>query len=204
MVITNALVSALLNLVLLAGIPFLVYYAFHRLRHQRRFGEVARRAGLQRGEPRYIAYSAAFAAVVVAGLIIWPPSMEASVRQGSSFQAFEGLGLGTPAAVMALLYGVFTTGFSEELLFRGLLTGSLSRRLSLRWANLAQAVLFLLPHLAVLSFAPELWGILPVIFVGALFLGWVRIKSGSMLGPWLIHAAVNITMGLSIAVRTAP
>ena len=28
-----------------------------------------------------------------------------------------------------------------------------------------QAAIFLLPHLAILSFAPELWGILPIVFV---------------------------------------
>jgi membrane protease YdiL (CAAX protease family) len=37
---------------------------------------------------------------------------------------------------MALLYGVVKTGFSEELLFRGLIAGSLSRRLPLLWATL--------------------------------------------------------------------
>ena len=47
---------------------------------------------------------------------------------------------------MALLYGVVKTGFAEELLFRGLIAGSLGRRLPLVWANLLQALIFLLPH----------------------------------------------------------
>lgn len=37
----------------------------------------------------------------------------------------------------------------------------------------------------------------------ALFAGWVRIKSGSIFGPWLIHAWLNIATCLSAAVRTA-
>ena len=53
--LANAIASALLNVVLLAGIPFLVYYLWHRLKHGRRLPEVARRAGLQVGDPKYIA-----------------------------------------------------------------------------------------------------------------------------------------------------
>jgi len=79
---------------------------------------------------------------------------------------------------LALLYGVVQTGFSEELLFRGLIAGSLARQL------------------------PEMWGILPIVFVGALFAGWLRMRSGSILGPWLIHATANVTVTLSLAART--
>ena len=32
--------------------------------------------------------------------------------------------------------------------------------------------------------------------------GWLRIKSGSFFGPWLIHAAANVTTCLSVAGRT--
>lgn len=49
---------------------------------------------------------------------------------------------------------------------------------------------------------PELWPILPIVFVTALFLGWVRIKSGSILGSWLIHASANVAICLLVAVRT--
>jgi membrane protease YdiL (CAAX protease family) len=51
---------------------------------------------------------------------------------------------------------------------------------------------------------PEIWWFLPLVFLGALFLGWARIASDSMLGPWLIHAALNVTTALSIAIRSAP
>ena len=104
---------------------------------------------------------------------------------------------------MALLYGVVKTGFPEELLFRGLIAGSLSRRLSLLWANFWQALIFLLPHLLLLFIMPEMWWHLPFVFAGALFAGWVRIRSGSIVGPWLLHATANVTTCLSVIVRTA-
>jgi membrane protease YdiL (CAAX protease family) len=197
----NALLSALLNVVVLAGIPFLLYAVWQRGRHKRPFGEIAQRAGLCLGKPRYLAHSAAFALVNTAVLVIWPPPLEPFTREGSPQHAFVGLTL-SAAIPLALLYGVIKTGFSEELLFRGLIAGSLSRRLPLIWANLLQALIFLVPHGLVVVVMPELWLILPVIFGASLFMGWVRIKSGSILGPWLCHAAANVTICLSVAMRT--
>ena len=162
-----------------------------------------RRAGLQLGAGRYLAYSAAFACAGVAILVLWPPPLDPLVRKGSPQRPFVGLGFGGPAVLMALLYGVVQTGFPEELNFRGLIAGSLSRRLPLLWANLGQALIFFIPHLLVLTVMPEMWGILPIIFAVALFCGWVRIKSGSIFGSWLLHASGNVAMCLSVAIRTA-
>ena len=201
--LANAAVTAVSNVLLLGGIPFAVYFLWHRLRHKRGFGEVARRAGLQVGDPKYVAYSAAFAAVSVAALLLWSPPIEVFTREGSPQRAFLGLGITGTSVAMALLYGVVKTGFAEELLFRGLIAGSLGRRLPLVWANLIQALIFLLPHLLVLTVMPEMWGLLPLVFGTSLFLGWARIRSESILGPWLVHAAANVATCLSVAARTA-
>ena len=203
MVLVYAALSALLNLVVLAGFPFLGYFIYQKWRRKRGFREIARRAGLQLGESRYIGYCLALTLVVVAVLVIWPPPLEPFVRQGSAMRSFAGLGLGAPSIVMALLYGMVKTGFAEEFLFRGLIAGSLSRRLSLLRANVVQALIFLAPHLLILFIMPEMWGLLPLVFAGALFKGWVRIKSGSIIGPWLFHGGLNVTMALSVAIRTA-
>jgi membrane protease YdiL (CAAX protease family) len=201
--LANAAISALVNVLILACVPFLLDWAYQKWRHKRGFGEIAQRAGLRLGEGRYVGYSFAFALVAVAILVLWPPPLDPLVRHGSPQQSFRGLGLGGPAVPMALLYGVVKTGFPEELLFRGLIAGSLSRRRSVLWANLGQAIIFLIPHLLVLQIMPEMWSILPVIFAGSLFLVWVRIKSGSIIGAWLIHASGNVAICLSVAIRTA-
>ena len=203
MLLANAALSALVNLLVFAGLPFFAYFVYQKWRHKRPFGEILRRAGLQLGAGRYLAYSAALACAGVAILVLWPPPLDPFVRQGSPQRPFVGLGLGGPAVLMALLYGVVQTGFPEELLFRGLIAGSLSRRLPLPWANLGQALIFFIPHLLVLTVMPEMWGVLPIIFAVALFCGWVRIKSGSIFGPWLLHASANVAMCLSVAIRTA-
>ena len=203
MLLANAALSALVNLLVFAGLPFFAYFVYQKWRHMRAFGEILRRAGLQLGAGRYLAYSAAFACAGVAILVLWPPPLDPLVRKGSPQRPFLGLGFGGPAVLMALLYGVVKTGFPEELLFRGLIAGSLSRRLPLLWANLGQALIFFIPHLLVLTVMPEMWGILPIIFAVALFCGWVRIKSGSIFGSWLLHASANVAMCLSVAIRTA-
>jgi membrane protease YdiL (CAAX protease family) len=199
-VLLEALASTLVNLVVLAGIPFAVFAAYHRLRHRRPLAESARRAGLQVGDRRYLAPALAAAAVSAGALAAWHPS-EAMVRGGSAMRAFHGLGASGATLVLALLYGVLKTGFSEELLFRGLIAGSLGRRLPLWVANLLQALVFLVPHLFVLKVMPELWPLLPIVFAASLLMGWLRIRSGSILGPWLIHAAANVTTALSVALR---
>jgi membrane protease YdiL (CAAX protease family) len=84
-----------------------------------------------------------------------------------------------------------------------LIAGSLSRRLPFIWANVIQASIFLLPHCLILLVMAEMWPVLPLVFLGALLFGWVRIKSGSILGPWLMHGAGNVTMALTVAVRTS-
>lgn len=200
----NAFLSALLNVVVLAALPFLFYFVYHRWRHRRTLTEVARRAGLQLGEKRYMLYSLGFTLASVLILLIWPPPLEPMLRKGSAAQAFAGLGFSLQAAAMALLYGVVKTGFSEEFFFRGLIAGSLGRRLPFIWANLLQAVIFLAPHLLLLFIVPELWAFLLLVFAAGLLLGWLRIKSGSILAPWLFHATANVAMMLSVAIRTAP
>jgi membrane protease YdiL (CAAX protease family) len=199
-----AAISAFLNLMVLAGLPFLLYFAYQKWRHKRGFREIAGRAGLRPGSGRYVGYSLAFALAGVAILVVLPPPVGPFVRDGSPQQVFRGLGLGVPSVLMALLYGVVKTGFPEELLFRGLIAGSLSRRCPILGANLGQALIFLAPHLLVLRIMPEMLSMLPIIFAGSLFLGWVRIRSGSIIGPWLIHASANVAICMSVAIRTAP
>ena len=200
--IANVAAGTLVNLVIFVGLPLTFYWAFHKWRHKRGLVEILRRAGLQLGEVRYIGYCLLLALAIVVLMLIWPPALEPMLREGSAWRKFDGLGLGWTSVVMALLYGVVQTGFAEEFLFRGLIAGSLGRRLPLLWANLLQALIFLAPHVLVVVIMPEMWHLLIFIFLGSLFAGWARIESGSILGTWLIHASVNGFMGLSVAIRT--
>jgi membrane protease YdiL (CAAX protease family) len=202
MSLPNAAISAVAQLLLLAGVPLLVYAAYQKRRNNRTWAEIAKLAGLSACPRRYLVYSLAVALVGVLAIVALSPPLDLFTREGSAQRVFVGLGLSGKAIILALLNGAVQTGLTEEILFRGLIAGSLSRRLPIVWANVAQAFIFLLPHLLILYVMPGAWILLPLVFVGALVFGWLRIKSGSIIGPWLMHASGNVAMALSVAIRT--
>ncbi|HEY8496422.1 MAG TPA: CPBP family intramembrane glutamic endopeptidase [Limnochordales bacterium] len=202
MFLRETIVSTLLQAAVMAGIPCLLYFTYHRWRFGRGGREVAVRLGLCVGEPRYVYYSLAIAAAAVLVLVVSGARLPAG--ESLAQQQFAGRGVNGEALIAALFYGAFQTGFTEELLFRGLITGSLARRLPATWANLVQALVFSLPHLPIVFVSPGLWGLLVAVLAAALLLGWLRIRSGSILGPWLVHAAVNVAVALIAASQPAP
>jgi membrane protease YdiL (CAAX protease family) len=102
----------------------------------------------------------------------------------------ETLGVGTLAS--AFVYETFMTALGEELLFRGLIAGWLLGWLGARWGNLAQALVFLLPHLPLIIIAPGLWWLVLVAALGGgLTLGLVRQRTGSILPGLLGHGIGN-------------
>ena len=58
--LSNAVLSAGMQLAVLGGVPFLVYSVYQKWVRGRTFRESAKRAGLQLGEPRYIVYASVF------------------------------------------------------------------------------------------------------------------------------------------------
>ena len=195
--------SALIQLLLLGGVPLLLYGLYHRIRHQRSWREIAQRAGLSAGDLRYAGYALAAALAVAAALVAasrGAPGFFA--REELAVRQFTGAGITLESVLAALVYGGIQTGLTEELVFRGLIGGSLGRRLPLPWANLGQALVFSLLHLPALLVAPELWPMMAAVAAVALFMGWLRLRSGSILGPWMVHAAANVTTALIAAAQS--
>jgi membrane protease YdiL (CAAX protease family) len=99
------------------------------------------------------------------GIISWLGSN----LQGWPWLALVGVGLAAPAG--------------EEILFRGLLFGALTRWLSSGWTVVVTAAIFALAHLQLMYFAP--------IFAVGLLLGWTRHKSEGLGLPILVHCLNN-------------
>lgn len=99
------------------------------------------------------------------------------------------LGQVTTAAGAA---GTVLRALGEEVFFRGFVAGLLFRRWGFAVGNLAQSLLFLLPHLLLLLIDTALWPILPVQLVIGWLLGWLRHRSGSIAPPALVHSAGNL------------
>lgn len=77
----------------------------------------------------------------------------------------------------------------EELAFRGVILGGMRKVLSDNEAIIVSALLFMIIHLALLSF--------PHLVLIGLVLGYVRVRSGSLYPGMLAHGAHNLAVVLS-------
>jgi hypothetical protein len=89
-------------------------------------------------------------------------------------------------ALILLLY----TGFLEELLFRGLMQRTATEILG-SLGVLYVAVVFAILHIGSNSIAHVIF-----VFTVGLFFGWIRAKTGNILGVSLSHALTNIMLWL--------
>lgn len=170
--------------------PVAIYVAIVHWRSRVAWPEIARRLGLSRGNGR--PYLFALAATALMGVVVaWISSWTSSFK-GSMIAPFVGTSP-TPALVAeAFNYGIVATGFPEELLFRGLIAGTLFRRLPFWKANLLQAAIFTLPHLLILLIAPRLWPLAICLPIGlGLVAGWLRQTSGSIWPSVILHGIPN-------------
>lgn len=104
------------------------------------------------------------------------------------------LAWGSASAVGVTLLGsvVFAPAF-EELMFRGLLYGTLRARLAWPLAASGSALLFALAH------GYSAAGLLSVFLSGVLW-AWVYERTGSLLPPILAHVVNNVAVALTLAV----
>ncbi|WP_425706143.1 CPBP family intramembrane glutamic endopeptidase [Gordonia sp. DT30] len=124
-----------------------------------------------------------------------------------------------PALYSALILIPLRTVLAEELIFRGVLFGALRRTFTPRTALLTQAGLFGLWHVASSlglsahnqalgdTVGTGAWGtaagvLLAVLVTGfaGIILGWLRIRSGSLLAPIALHWAVNGVGAIAAAI----
>ena len=87
--------------------------------------------------------------------------------------------------------------FSQEVQFRGLLLGALERTMSPRWANVSQAAVFGLAHLAISYGGPEA-PFVPITFLVGLAFGWLVRRTNSLWPAVIIHAVADIALQFGI------
>lgn len=87
--------------------------------------------------------------------------------------------------------------FSQEVQFRGLLLGALERYMSRGWANVSQAAVFGLAHLAISYGGPEA-PFVPITFLVGLVFGWIVQRTNSIWPAVVIHAVADIALQFAI------
>lgn len=112
---------------------------------------------------------------------------------------FAGMGMQVIPAI--IVYAVFNTAFSEELLFRGFLLKRFNNKFGFGVANMLQAFLFGLLHgVMFFSLAGAVKAVLIIIFTGVIawFMGYINEKKadGSIIPSWIIHSISNLFSGI--------
>jgi uncharacterized protein len=171
------------------AIPCTIYAIVQRLRG-RTWSRIASNLGLRRGQPIY--YVWALVLFVVLGLlslvtisVFFPGYYD---RPGIAASQYAGVELGILVVLYAFFREAIYVALGEELFFRGLVGGWLMRRLGFLVGNTLQALVFLVPHLFVLSAGVDLWPLLLAPFVSGWLFGWLLYRSGSILPGWLGHS----------------
>jgi uncharacterized protein len=125
-----------------------------------------------------------FAFQLVPSQIMDHPNLSAS--------EYAGLMLSLSTVLLILIREAIFVTLGEEIFFRGFLGGLLFRRFGFLIGNAVQSLVFLLPHLLLLTISIDLWPILPVQLLAGWQYGWLRYHSGSILPGWLSHTIINV------------
>ncbi len=185
------LIGALLELLVFAT-PSILYLRSRR-RRGHASGDVRAEVGWRLGNARFYLWAIVVVAVCLPltyGALRLVPletvTTSANVSVGKAT---------TPGGYVAI--GVLAV--AEEIFFRGLIAGLLTRRYGFVVGNLLQALIFLAPHLLLLLVSASLWPIIPVQLVAGWLLGVLRDRSGSVGPPSVAHVATNLLAPLILA-----
>jgi membrane protease YdiL (CAAX protease family) len=151
-----------------------------------------RAPGVWRASARFDAPSgreltAAVIATVVGVVLLWPLTTILSEAVGVTRYTVPTVS--TPFGVVALFVGsVVVAPVAEEILYRGLLFGTLLERgQGPLLAGLGSLVVFAAIHV----FTAGVGGVINAVLLGAL-LTWLRLRFDSLVGAWLLHVLNNL------------
>ena len=105
----------------------------------------------------------------------------------------------TVGAWLLAIFGVTVAPLMEELFFRGFLYPALVRPLGVGWSVALTSFAFALVHSSQLASA---WAPLLLLFGVGLVLTATRVKTGSVLPGFFLHAAYNLTLFVQLFLDT--
>jgi membrane protease YdiL (CAAX protease family) len=174
---------------LLYAIPCAIYAIVQRFRG-RTWSQIASNLGLRSSQPGYYVWAVVFFAVLgllslVMISVFFPGYYD---RPGGAASQYAGVELGILILSYAFVRESIYVALGEELFFRGLVGYWLMRHLGFWIGNALQSLVFLAPHLLVLSAGLKLWPLLLAPLVSGWLYGWLLYRSGSILPGWLGHS----------------
>ena len=176
----------------LLSLPSLIYLVVQKIRKQE-WAIIFTRLGWRLPDPKYLA--AGLGLGIASGLISFliPTLLPADVldQPGIAQSVYSDWTLTIPAFLLAFLREAFYVALGEEVFFRGFVGRWLYRRFGFTIGNLIQSLIFLLPHLILLTVSLRLWPLLIAQLIGGWLFGWLCHQSESILPGWLAHALSN-------------
>lgn len=186
----NKVVSSIFQIILFTFIPFLVWIFKYR-KNETFFNWIGLK-NFKRNRQEVFKF-ALIVIIIFSVLSIFMNSMLKNVNTATS----EFYGLGISAIPSALIYSIFTTSFSEEILFRGFLLKRIKNKFNFKFANLIQSLVFGFIHgFMFFSLVGIFKSIIIILFTG--FIGYLmgyideEKAEGSILPSWFIHAFSNL------------
>ncbi len=128
-------------------------------------------------------FIAMVSAVAVLTLIMKLGLVPASMMQNQSSQP-------SPIEFLLMLFfGLAIAGFQEETIFRGFLQSVLTERFGNWKGNILQAAAFSIAHIG--YYPSDAWHLFILAFVLGIVFGWLKMKRGTLIVPWIAHGFVG-------------
>lgn len=178
---------------MLLSVPSIVYIAVLR-RRGKEWSEVLGKIGWQGCTPHYFLVALGVSALLGGlGWLTFQYFVPQDVLQepNANISEYAGWTLGVTSFLLAWWREAIYTALGEEVFFRGFLGGWLIRRFGFAIGNTVQALIFLVPHLFLLTININFYPIIPVQLLAGWLFGWLRYRSNSILPGWLAHSLVN-------------
>lgn len=202
MLLVNAIISAILQVLVFTAIPFFVYLIAYR-RAKGFFDYI----GLRKPERRTMLYATILAVAFILPVLLLlsfsPGIREVVTAPNTVIGRLRSYGFSGLTVALLGFKALVQTSLSEEILFRGFAAKRLISWLGFTSGNLLQALLFGLVHLLLFigrefSF-PIAAGVVLFSGLGGWTSGYLneRIGNGSILPSWWMHGVTNaITYGV--------
>lgn len=177
---------------ILLSLPSTIYIIVKKYQKQE-WHDISKKIGLRLPRPKYLGIG--FALGLIPGLItlIFPnllPSFLLDQEQIAQ-TVYTNWNLSFISFSLAFIREAFYTALGEEIFFRGFLGGILIRKFGFVVGNGIQSLLFVLPHLLLLTISLKLWPLLLLQLFGGWVYGWLFYKTDSIIPSWLAHSLGN-------------
>ncbi|SHI48787.1 hypothetical protein SAMN05443429_10226 [Cruoricaptor ignavus] len=178
--------------IILYSLIILIYFIFKVRKGQDKRSIICRH-GISLPYCKYYLYALFIAifSIVITWVLFWIFPFDFSILKKTTYNNYSFENISLKVIIFIFFRELVFITFGEELFFRGLIGRFLFNKFNFTKGNLLQTIVFLIPHLLLLTISLKLFPILITIAISAWFLGWLTYKSNSIFPAVLTHTLVN-------------